>query len=190
MSCFEAKYEYSDGTRMPTLAATSASDTAASPFSLATAHAASTISSLVAWCRLARRSWIGSPNATRSSIRQLDRACQGRRPQAAGRRPQAAGRRPQAAGRRPSRLPPAVAEPPAASCRHLEPAAPDRVELRAGHWLHDELRDAVPPSHLVVLLGIRVDEEDGDLPPVARVDQPRGVEAGHPVAQREPAADR
>src|SRR5579875_960795 len=77
MSFFEAKYEYSDGTRMPTRAATSPRVSPASPFSLATSQAAATISAFVASCRRTLRSLLGSPNVTRTINNVSDLARQG-----------------------------------------------------------------------------------------------------------------
>ena len=52
----------------------------------------------------------------------------------------------------------------------------------------DELGDPVSPADGVGLTGIGVDEDDLDLAAVARVDEPRGVEARHAVADRQAAA--
>src|SRR5581483_4169628 len=54
--------------------------------------------------------------------------------------------------------------------------------------LHDELGDTVAAAHRVVGRGVGVHEDHPQLVPVTGVDQPRGVEARDPVAQREPAA--
>ncbi len=51
-----------------------------------------------------------------------------------------------------------------------------------------QLGDAVPPVHLVVPLGVVVDQDDHELAAIARVDQAWRVETGHAVANRQPAA--
>ena len=63
---------------------------------------------------------------------------------------------------------------------------PGRTPLPRPH--DDQLGDPVPPAHGVVLHRVMVDQNHLELAPVAGVDQPRRVEAGHAVAQRQTAA--
>src|SRR5436309_2371629 len=86
--------------------------------------------------------------------------------------------------RRPSA--PRVAEAAGAALARwqlLHQAEPGRL-----HPLDHQLGDAVTAAHPVGGAGVGVDEQDADLVTVAGVDQPRRVEAGHPVGEGQPAA--
>ena len=79
---------------------------------------------------------------------------------------------------------PVCPKPPLPRSDSPRPSSGHQLE---GHLLdpdEHELGDAVAPAHRVVVLGIVVHQDDLQLTPVARVDQPRGVEAGDAVAQR------
>src|SRR5262249_23984808 len=54
--------------------------------------------------------------------------------------------------------------------------------------LHDELCDAVTALHAIARVRIGVDEQHLDLVSVAGIDQPRRVETGDAVTQRQPTA--
>src|SRR5438874_11034769 len=63
----------------------------------------------------------------------------------------------------------------------------DVHELRSRDGRDDELRDAPAARQLDALLA-EIDEDDADLAAVVGVDRAGAVQAGDPVAQREPAA--
>ena len=97
------------------------------------------------------------------------------------------------------RLPPVhrvtLSGPPAQT--PVEPKPPPRLapsststgcHVDLGHRLHHELRDPVAAADLERLGGVEVHEQHLELVAVARVDEPRRVEAGDPVAERQAAA--
>jgi len=63
----------------------------------------------------------------------------------------------------------------------------DLHELDLLHGLHHELRDSLTTFDGERLGRVMVDEADFQLAAVARVDEPRGIEAGHAVLDRETA---
>ncbi len=71
--------------------------------------------------------------------------------------------------------------------RSLSSSRSTSTNVRRLHPLDDQLGDPVAPLDLVGRLRIGVDQQDGQLVPVAGVDQARGVEAGHPVPEGQAA---
>ena len=53
---------------------------------------------------------------------------------------------------------------------------------------HDELSDAFPALHCVLVGGVGVDQQNFDLASVTGIDQPGSVQTGNAVLQREAAA--
>jgi hypothetical protein len=78
---------------------------------------------------------------------------------------------------------PEAARPTLGPWQHL-----DRLEADALDPLDHELRYAIAADHLVVGIGVGIHQEHPQLVSVTAVDQPRRVEAGHTVAQCQPAA--
>ena len=54
--------------------------------------------------------------------------------------------------------------------------------------MDDELCDALAPLHQEILVGVGVDQQHLELAPVAGIDEPRRVETGHAVFERQAAA--
>jgi len=82
--------------------------------------------------------------------------------------------------------PPGGAEAAQAPLTRPEPV--DGHERRPLHPLDDQLGDPVPPVDGVVGRRVGVHQQHGQLVPVAGVDEARGVQAGHPVPESQPAA--
>src|ERR1700722_7984349 len=74
-----------------------------------------------------------------------------------------------------------MAEPADTAFCLTQPFAVHQVEPDLFHPHHHELGDAIASCDLVVLLGIRVDQDHLQLTPVPRVNQPRGVQTGNAV---------